>query len=96
MSEAVVHPNGDIAVDITISLSAKADQHLNTSMTGGCITYTEWPCLAWMIFRAPNYSLLSSHKYSLVRFYSTHFAYLIRLRLFFTYMQPRTLLIYSS
>jgi hypothetical protein len=51
-------------VDITIFSRAPSGQHANTATTDGRSTSTNWQCLAWTIFCAPNYSLFSSHKFS--------------------------------
>jgi hypothetical protein len=51
-------------VDITIYIRAPAGHHANTVMAGAHSTAINWQCLAWMLFRAPNYYFLSCHKSS--------------------------------
>jgi hypothetical protein len=48
-------------VDSTLSPCAPAGHHANTAMAGAQSTAINWQCLAWMLFRAENYSFALSH-----------------------------------
>jgi hypothetical protein len=48
-------------VDIAISPRAPAGQHANTATASARSTAINWQCLARTLFRAPKYSLASSH-----------------------------------